>query len=353
MLTLDRKAWVAAITTSMVVFATGLFVATNAHTPQPDLSPSRTELTAQPRDNCPTNDYLCLPGTENPSPSNPSRGSGGGSTACTYDTGDGTITVADDSRRRGIVRLAQYGVIEIPCYMEGYGWYDGGNCYVGDPPALVQPPLVPPEGADPDSGAWYWLRCFAGITLFNGEPVFYWYADMRWRWIAHEDAPSVTPEQVARSWLAAIRLEPVQLQLAPPPGSGAGLVGLPVWLGVDTSDPNSWGPISDRHCIAGVCVSLSAQVTEVTWNMGDGTTFTCARGTHHTWQRGMDFRSPTGCHHFYQRSSRHQPGGHYTLTATSHWEVEWSGLSASGVMTVERTATTSVQIDEIQVLTTR
>lgn len=248
---------------------------------------------------------------------------------------------------------------EVPCYMGGgVGWYDGESCYYGDFPPIREATggiPEPPEGKTEEDGRYYYLRCIANAQVFNGMLDFTVQAVERWEWVDFEDVPVpvITPEQVFLEWYAAVTLDPVQPRLAPPAGT-AGLVGLPVWLGLNYTE-NSLGPIPANACIGDVCVTIEAVVTDVDWTMGDGGSVSCAPDQHDVWQRGMEFLAPTGCHHYYQQASRDQAGGQYEITATSNWEVHWTAdaSDAEGTVTTDRTATTSLQIDEIQVLTGR
>ena len=65
--------------------------------------------------------------------------------------------------------------------------------------------------------------------------------------------------------------------------------------------------------------------------------------------RGVD--SPT-CDHVYEAPSVGQPNDAYTVTATSTWEITWTGGGTSGALTVTRSSTTTVRIGELQVLVT-
>jgi hypothetical protein len=277
---------------------------------------------------------------------------GGGGGACTFDTGGGLVTVSDD--RGGaveVVLVAQTGEVEVPCYMDGYGWYSGG-CYYGDFPDAVDVP-APPEGRTEQDGRHYWESCLMSVLGELPNQAYIWQADMRWVWFDFADVPTVSPEELARRAIAAIGLDPLEFRLAPPT-TGAGLVGLPVWLGI-AETPNTWGPISGGpECDGDLCVSIRAEVTRVDWDMGDGTVITCGRNDHRVWRPGLDFLSPPGCHHYYDRASRDQPDGRYPISATSHWTVTWrttSGGGETGTIPAPRTASTSLRINEIQVLT--
>src|SRR5699024_5304 len=56
--------------------------------------------------------------------------------------------------------------------------------------------------------------------------------------------------------------------------------------------------------------------------------------------------SPT-CGYTYSQPS---PEGGYTITATSHWSIEWDGGGQSGTFTTDFTATTGYQVGELQAL---
>lgn len=281
----------------------------------------------------------------------PTEGGGGGG-VCTFNNGDGAITVRDHGEPIELSLVAQFGEVVVPCHHETLGWYDGTRCYYGDFPPLVEIP-EPPEGKTEEDGRYYYRTCLLSVQGELPNQTYTIQANLSWAWFDFEEVPEASPQDVVNQWLATIGLDGIEFALAPPE-TGAGLIGLPVWLGI-AEGANSWGPIQDTDCIGTVCVEIEALVTEVAWEMGDGTVVTCARDDHAVWRSGMDFRAPRGCHHYYQRASRSQPDGRYQVTATSFWQVSWSRDAAgdSGVVETERTATTSVQIDEIQVLRNR
>jgi hypothetical protein len=291
---------------------------------------------------CPPGQRDCEFGDEESqtSPGQPGDQGGGGG-GCFWTRGDGSIRAS----------LAAQTTIQIPCYLDLYGWYGGDSCYYSDPPLLVPVPS-PPKGETAEDGRWYWATCFFDIFQFNGDWILNGFADIRWQWFDFDEVPTVSPEELALRAIVSIGLDGVDFQLAPPQ-TGAGLVGLPVWLGVAGS-PNAWGPITGGpECDGGLCVSITAQVTTVEWDMGDGTEFTCQRNQHRVWQRGMDFLSPgDNCHHYYHQASRGLADGRYQISATSNWLVEWESTTGlTGSVTTSRSATASLQIDEIQVLT--
>lgn len=288
-----------------------------------------------------------------PRPGSPGGSQPDGGQRCYFvGRGSGPVLIGDRDATHPTLVLTQAETvrIEVPCYQEGLGWYLDG-CYYGDFPALVTPP-EPPPGKTAEDGRWYWERCLISVSGEIPNQSYTFFADLRWRWFDIDEVPVVTPQEVALSWLARVGLDGVMFAISPP-ATGAGLVGLPVWLGV-TATPNTMGPISDTSCIGDVCVSISARVTRVEWDMGDGNVVTCTPEQHEIWQPGLDFRNPGDrCHHIYRQSSRHLPDRQYVITATSTWLVTWSTPAESGTLSPTRTSQTTVRIEEIQVLTSQ
>lgn len=158
-----------------------------------------------------------------------------------------------------------------------------------------------------------------------------------------EDAEQIDANALAQSLIVQLQLRPIKMGVTPlAKGPDVmGLVGLPVWLWADDATRASWGPVT---ATAGE-LRLTAQVSSVTWDMGDGTRTSCGKGTE--WKPGMGSRngvalsSPT-CGHTYTKQ------GTYTITATTNWHVEWSGYGDSGVQTLPLTATYRYVVGELQ-----
>lgn len=115
---------------------------------------------------------------------------------------------------------------------------------------------------------------------------------------------------------------------------------MPVWLWVDEPSRTTWGPAT----IAASGVTLTAQVHSVTWDMGDGATLSCGKGTE--WRRGMGGDPSPTCGHTYD-----DPGS-YTIRARSHWVATWSGYGQSGTIPFTLSATRQLDVGEIQVIVT-
>jgi hypothetical protein len=146
--------------------------------------------------------------------------------------------------------------------------------------------------------------------------------------------------QVARSLLAQLQLRPIEIGLTPRGAGAMTVVGMPVWLWVEGPSRTTWGPAS----IAAGGMSLTAEVESVTWELGDGTTLRCGKGTE--WRPGMGGGpSPTCGHTYFEQGS-------YTIRARSHWVARWSGYGQSGTIPVTLAATRGLDVGEVQVIQT-
>src|SRR6201999_2506 len=88
-----------------------------------------------------------------------------------------------------------------------------------------------------------------------------------------------------------------------------------------------WGPIKVGKTDGGITVNVEADAQYVVWDMGDGHSITCQNpGTSFS---GGSADSPT-CGYRYLGPSRNQPGGVYTVTATTHWLVTWAANTGDG-----------------------
>lgn len=233
----------------------------------------------------------------------------------------------------------------VPCVDPAKGWWSHAeNCYVKpyDPPPPPGDALW--EGHDPSEGAIYLLSCpvgglgFSELTEFRAEAP---------------EQPSVA--ELAQQAIDSIPLPGPQIGIAPDP-SGAGLVGLPVWLWTENVEA-TWGPVPGQATIPGVItVTAQAEAARITWDMGDGNTVVCEHpGTPYQATFGSK-PSPT-CGHVYAAASAGQPDGRFTITATTDWRVTWwveprsSAAESEDDIGFLRDETTSVRINELQVVT--
>jgi hypothetical protein len=208
--------------------------------------------------------------------------------------------------------------------------------------------VVHPSGAQRgDEGTVYRAYCYLEHYVANPG----WIGFAYWFLPPYEEpgpAPDPTVGLIVEA-LDQLLLRGPTIGTAPPAG-GVALVRLPVWLWNATDDQN-WGTRTAQASAAGITAQASAVATEIVWDMGDGSQVECDEGV--AWARGMDTLNPP-CGHTYLRSSRDQPDGSYPISATTTWQVEWSvngPSAASGTVTLHPESTTTLQVDEVQVLT--
>jgi len=157
----------------------------------------------------------------------------------------------------------------------------------------------------------------------------------------------LTAGQAAAVAVARLQLPTVAPGIGPSPDLNPwnmAAVGYPLWLWAD--GPTHVGPISDS--VAGLSVSLDAEVSSLTFRMGDGNTVTCA-GTGHAWTSSVEpgTKSPN-CGYSYAKPSL--PDRAYTVAAVANWAVTWTSNGQSGVINVPVVDTTQLPVGELQVL---
>jgi hypothetical protein len=157
----------------------------------------------------------------------------------------------------------------------------------------------------------------------------------------------VTAGQAAAIAVARLQLPTIAPGIGPSPDLNPwnmAAVGYPLWLWAD--GPTHVGPISDS--VTGLSVSLDAEVSSLTFRMGDGQTVTCA-GTGHAWTAAVEpgTKSPN-CGYSYTKPSL--PDRAYTVAAIANWAVTWTSNGRSGVINVPVVDTTELPVGELQVL---
>ncbi|MFJ5681047.1 ATP/GTP-binding protein [Streptomyces sp. NPDC093097] len=203
-------------------------------------------------------------------------------------------------------------------------------------------PQPPPEnlaweGHSPKDGALYRVMCpetgRIGVLFVpkGGNPA----------------QPAVDPETVARRAVESMKLTGPDIGIVPKP-SGRGLVGMPVWMWTAKS-PETYGPNRASATAGATTVTATARVTQIVWTMGDGQSVTCTTaGTPYKPSYGK--ATSPDCGYLYRHPSNDQPGGKYTVTATSTWTIEWAGAGQSGQLTQTRQSRTAIAVGELHVL---
>jgi hypothetical protein len=156
-----------------------------------------------------------------------------------------------------------------------------------------------------------------------------------------------TAGQAAAIAVARLQLPKIPPGIGPSPDINPwkmAAVGYPLWLWA--VGPTHVGPISDS--VAGLLVSLDAEVSSLTYRMGDGHTVTCA-GSGHPWTAAVQpgIESPS-CGYTYAEPSL--PDKTYTVAAIANWAVTWTSNGQSGVINVPVVDTAELPVGELQVL---
>ena len=124
------------------------------------------------------------------------------------------------------------------------------------------------------------------------------------------------------------------------------VVNLPTLLWIDASQ---WQPVTASASAGGVTATVAARPVGVEWDMGNGDTLTCP-GPGTPYQDGTP-TTEAACQYTYRRSSASVPGGAFTVTATTVWEVAWDADGAAGggsLGTSRRSTSFPVRVAEIQ-----
>jgi hypothetical protein len=105
-----------------------------------------------------------------------------------------------------------------------------------------------------------------------------------------------------------------------PPANVSQLVGVRTWFWIDAAQ---WQPRSATAAVPGLSATVTAQPTEVRWDMGDGTTVTCdGPGTPYDTNRPDEVQH-SDCSHVFQHDGTHD------VRATIVWRVRWTATDGS------------------------
>jgi len=223
---------------------------------------------------------------------------------------------------------------QVPCYIEGKGWYDGDWCWWQPATGDVLADLIERLGEPRPPEAWFAGSC-GGPGNWNPSPMYALY-DLN---------PFV--EVLAAQAVRHLQLPAPQIRLNPS-SSAPQVTFVPTWLWID---PVVWEPRSATASAGGLSVTATGVPVSVTWSTGDGGQVVCGPGT--PWVSGMDPAAPSpDCGHTYTTASRDAPGGRFTVTATITWQVTWTGAGASGTEpALTSTASVAVLVVESSALT--
>ncbi len=228
------------------------------------------------------------------------------------------------------------GGAEIPCFQWGVAWRPDLECYARVKP--VQPPLTDAVWGGNEDGVI--LECRIGTEGGWNSSWDIWTATAVLP--APPDPAVLAARAVERMQLSAIRMGtfPEQAERAP---MDLGYVGWNVWMWVDDPTPASWGPITRSVSERGYTVTATGHVDKVVWDMGNGDTVTCQLGK--PWiSIWVHNEASPDCGYLYERD------GEYTVSATTYWVVNWSGIGQTGTITAQLTQSGTLRIAEVQVV---
>ena len=223
----------------------------------------------------------------------------------------------------------------IPCQDGNSWWSNSLFCYIAL--EVPQPPKSDPIWAGHTVGAIY--TCFSPLIVAGIRIYSLWSATPP----AGPAAPP-DPQVLAQQAIALMRLRAINIGIVPEPRAGSvGIIGMPTWMWAQNPDQNTWGPVTKSASAGGFTVTATANVDQVVWAMGDGSTVACT-GPGTAYQDSFGKTSSPSCGHTYTRQ------GAYTVRATSHWIVQWAGVGQSGTIPLDFTQTTNITMGEAQVL---
>jgi hypothetical protein len=234
-------------------------------------------------------------------------------------------------------RVCRFNGLKIACSNDYGNWTPSMNSWCQR--AASQPPKSDPVWSGNSDG--YIYECTRPTGELIPDPGQRYY-----RWLPDTEATPPDPEELAKEILASLKLDAPDMGMFPKGDSKEhmGLVGWHMWLWSEVGEENQWGPVSASRSEAGITVTLTAEVDEVVWEMGDGGSVTCGKGKAWSSARtngGQNVASPE-CGYVYEAMGR------YTVTITAHWDVVWSGGGESGTMSLDVTREAPMRVGEIQ-----
>lgn len=189
---------------------------------------------------------------------------------------------------------------------------------------LFKPSRIPPPGGD-----WFQLVC-DGVTLAT---VFV-------PTIPVEQEPARRVAEYAWRWLP---IPAPQVRRSPAPVT---FVNVSTFL---WSDAGSVAPRSVRVTISGMSVSVRAEAVRTTWTVPHTQTRTVCAEPSTAYRPGLRASAHGVCEHVFRRASTGEPGGAFTMQATTTWRLRWWGSDGtSGTLAdLDRTTTFTVPVGEV------
>lgn len=206
------------------------------------------------------------------------------------------------------------------------------------------------EGHAPGDGAFYTRSCAWNAA---GAALAGWQAGANVFWAAEPPkGQGPNPAVVAQEAIDKMALRGPKITMSPKP-DGKGVLGMPVWMAVDESSKDRFGPNTATASAGGVTVEATASVSQIVWKMGDGTTRSCTPAQMKPYKKSYGLATSPCGHRYRELPENAKDGrGTYEVSATAHWEVEWEvqGGGESGALAETRNSQVQVNIGEAQVV---
>lgn len=157
--------------------------------------------------------------------------------------------------------------------------------------------------------------------------------------------PRPDPVAVARRSVANLKLKTVTPGSTPLESGSISIVGVPTWMWAENA--NVLEPVTDTASVPSLSLTMTAKLTGVTWNMGDGTVIEC-EGTGTKWSPDLGTGDSPTCGHTYTTQ------GTRTVTSTAHWSVTWrASTGQTVVITRDLPSTSTIRVGEVQVINSK
>ncbi|MER6734657.1 ATP/GTP-binding protein [Streptomyces puniciscabiei] len=230
----------------------------------------------------------------------------------------------------------------LPCYDPDLGSFSNGCYYkqVTDPALIADLEKAGKAAGQGNGSVPYEMTCLLDGPNPGSVYVF----------LKNPPAGFVDPAALAHQAVDKMLLKGPDI--ASPRAAGKYVVGMPMWMWVDQTQ-TTYGPNTATASAGGVTVSATAEVSSISWDMGDGTAAVVCNGPGTKYTPSMGKAQSPDCGHVYDKASTDEAGGKFHGTATATWTVNWQvtgGPPDTGSFTEVRRSQFTADVREVQVL---
>lgn len=249
----------------------------------------------------------------------------------------GTSLSSDTSGPQSAQPECRMGASVVPCSTDAGAW--NGSCYVKA--TVPQPPFDDPRWSGRTDGVI--LDC-TGVAVDSSFGLGIELTTSFWA--PAPPAGVVDPEVLARQALASLSLPGAPISMTPEPN----LIEPNVLIRRDNHvwvPQGSLAPMTASASDGGLTVSLTASPSSIIFTSKDGDGVTSASCDPALIDGPPS--NPVGtpvCSLVWERTSRDQPDGRYTITASTTWTAAWTGGGQSGTLTTTTTSTAQVAVTD-------